>query len=619
MDVFEYLPQLIVAYDGSDEFANLIHVKKANKDVDYFCPCCGGTVKPRALDSSKEQSHYYHITGKCTKESQLHFFCKNWLFEVGSRFYIDSELFEVASIDIEKLYTTPFGDYRPDVTVYTSSGKTIFFEMFFTNRKTGDDYFCKWNALENDVVEVNIKEFMFKTDKDTIPRFTYLYHDGICYSKSYEKRDLYAGTIARAKRELTRQKVLNYKARIEQLDWFWIQLQNNESKEKVLESISCMTYDDMISCYEIIKRKHCVAYLKDDLLKLINQKVVRDVGSKLDLPKDENIYFDLKQHHGRTYEFGIRLKISLPHIIFDDFYKRCVYKGYDFDKLTGYPKIVFKKNIFSYDEVIIPQNRIGELKDIFKETVLYKKMIETYEKELCDFENDVYQIRVKNNFYTILKKTDDDCYDVILDNYQLNTTDINVLKTKIVEQLTENEEKKFLESAKNNRYYRESVNQLSHYHGIDSKITFDYKYPYYGKEKGIYINLWLYGYQIYSIQISPSEDDLLKAINEYKQYLDDFITQYSIVFELINEINNCKNKLWNAEFSIDNNGISRLILYINIHSKIYNDSRLHKNICLSDVNVSDRGNIIHLIETSMKQLTKELECYGHRIWFEGRN
>ena len=75
-------------------------------------------------------------------------------------------------------------------------------------------------------------------------------------------------------------------------------------------------------------------------------------------------------------------------------------------------------------------------------------MIETYEKELCDFENDVYQIRVKNNFYTILKKTDDDCYDVILDNYQLNTTDINVLKTKIAEQLTENEEKKFLESAK---------------------------------------------------------------------------------------------------------------------------------------------------------------------------
>ena len=108
MDTFEYLPQLIVAYDGNDEFANLIHVKKADKDNNYFCPCCGGTVKPRALDSTKEQSHYYHITGKCTKESQLQFFCKNWLFEKGSKFYIDDNLFEVDSIDIEKIWNTQF-------------------------------------------------------------------------------------------------------------------------------------------------------------------------------------------------------------------------------------------------------------------------------------------------------------------------------------------------------------------------------------------------------------------------------------------------------------------------------------------------------------------------------
>ena len=52
MDNFEYLPQLIVAYDGDDEFANLIHVQKANKDNNYLCPCCGGIIKPRALDSN---------------------------------------------------------------------------------------------------------------------------------------------------------------------------------------------------------------------------------------------------------------------------------------------------------------------------------------------------------------------------------------------------------------------------------------------------------------------------------------------------------------------------------------------------------------------------------------
>lgn len=31
MDIFEYLPQLIVAYDSDDKFANLIHVKKLIK------------------------------------------------------------------------------------------------------------------------------------------------------------------------------------------------------------------------------------------------------------------------------------------------------------------------------------------------------------------------------------------------------------------------------------------------------------------------------------------------------------------------------------------------------------------------------------------------------------
>ena len=320
MDIFEYLPQLIVAYDGNDEFANLIHVKKADKDNNYFCPCCGGTVKPRALDSTKEQSHYYHITGKCTKESQLHFFCKNWLFEKGSKFYIDDNLFEVDSIDIEKIWNTQFGDYKPDITVYTTSGTIIYFEMFFSNRKTGDDYFCKWNALGHDVVEVNIKEYMFKTDEKVIPIFKYLYHDGVCYSKTYEKRDLYANTIARIKREFTRQKVFNYKARIEQLDWFWKSIQSNDTRESILEILSAMSYEDLLSCYEIIKRKQCVLYLKNDVINMINQKVLDKVRKTLDLPHDENVYFDLKHIRGRTYEAGIRLNLQTEHIIYDDLY-----------------------------------------------------------------------------------------------------------------------------------------------------------------------------------------------------------------------------------------------------------------------------------------------------------
>lgn len=68
MNVFEYLPQLIVAYDSNDEFANLIHIKRAKQDEEYYCPCCGGIVKPRALDSTKEQSHYFMLQENVQKK-----------------------------------------------------------------------------------------------------------------------------------------------------------------------------------------------------------------------------------------------------------------------------------------------------------------------------------------------------------------------------------------------------------------------------------------------------------------------------------------------------------------------------------------------------------------------
>ena len=101
-----------------------------------------------------------------------------------------------------------------------------------------------------------------------------MYHDGICYSKTYVKRDLYATTISKIKNELTRQKVLNYKARIEKLDWFWKKVIENSSKEDILKCIDAMPYEDMVSCLEIIKRKQCVSHLKKDVLDTINKKVI---------------------------------------------------------------------------------------------------------------------------------------------------------------------------------------------------------------------------------------------------------------------------------------------------------------------------------------------------------
>lgn len=613
MEIFEYLPQLIIAYDGNDEFANLIHVKKADRDKNYFCPCCGGTVKPRALDSNKEQSHYYHKTGKCTKESQLHFFCKNWLFEKGSKFYINDELFEVSSIEIEKSYFTPFGTYKPDVTVHTTNGKIIYFEMFFTNRKTGDDYFCKWNSLGNDVVEVNIKEYMFKTDTSIFPSFTYLYHDGICYSKPYVKRDLYANTIARIKRELTRQKVLNYKARIEQLDWFWQEVRNN-TKESILEIVSKMEYEDMVSCYEIIKRKQCVSYLKKDVLNIINQKVILDVRKTIDLPYNENVYFDLGHVKGRTYEAGIRLNLKTEHISYNKLYTHMPhkfnYEKFKYEKSKTLPKIVFNKNIFNEKELVIQETKIVILKDIYDYVIKYKEKLLAYEENLSKFENDKYKIRVKNDLHTVLVKSNNDNYNVLLDNYvSIDNFNIDTLIKEIDKKMNDNENREFLDILFISDEYNLFLSKLKTYKGIDIRVDISKNDEYY--QNNIRFKLYISERIVYNEKLERNINDFIEKAKECEIIIQNFIKSYSITINLVNKINSCKNNFWKAQFSFDYNRY----LVIEVDQKYFFPKRYLtlEKIRFEDFNELTEQDIVKHLEIGMKKVLNNMERCGYRV------
>lgn len=613
MDFFEYLPQLIVAYDDNDEFANLIHVKKANQDTKYYCPCCGGVVKPRALESTKEQSHYYHITGKCTKESQLHFFCKNWLFEKGSKFYIDNDLFEVDSINIETSLDTLFGKYKPDITVYTTCGKTIYFEIFFSNRKTGDNYFCKWDALGNAVVEVNYREYMSKTALDVIPKFTYLYHNGICYSKAYVKRDLYATTIAKIKNKLTRQNLLDYKARIEKLDWFWQKIIVNAPREDIISCIYSMPYDDMVSCYEIIKRKQCVSYLKKDVLDTINKKVLYSVRNSIDLPFDENIYFDVKHYKGRTYEVGIRLNIQTKHIIYNDFYLRCKYNGYDLEKSNGYPKIIFKRNMFNIEEIDIPNNKIPELSDIFYKTVEYKKRLIDYEKKLSRFEDKGYKVRFNNNYYTVLRELDDGKFESILDGKFIEKLDIDLLSQEIQLELKEIAEKDFLKKYIKSNEVQVLISELQSYKNVDAKVHVGYKKNCGNNQgPGIYLDLEIYNGTIYSKKLTLDKNKFLDVIESSKQEIDNFIGKYGIAIDLTSQINNCKNSFWKAGLTFNCLGILRLeIDQVYINSSEYHMTQEY--IDLSEDFLSSNEVLYRTLVSKMKHVLYNMEKYGYRV------
>ncbi len=608
MDIFEYLPQLIVAYDGNDKFANLIHVQKSDKAKTYYCPCCGGTVRPRALDSNKEQSHYYHITGKCTKESQLHFFCKNWLFEKGSKFYINDKLYEVDSIDIEKTWKTPFGDYKPDVTVHTVTDDIIYFEMFFSNRKTEDDYYCKWSYLGNNVVEINIKEYMSKTKANIIPLFTYLFHNGVCFSKSYIKRDLYANTIAKIKQELMRQDILNYKARIERLDWFWQKIMSNESRESILEAISTMSYEDMISCYEIVKRKHCVSYLKNDVLDMINKKVISDVRETLNLPYDEDIYFDLCHVKGRTYEAGIRLNVKTEHITYNKLFASCNNHWYDFDKLKEFPKVVFSKNVFGADELVVPEKNQQELRKIYEYVFKYREKLFQYEKELSSYEKDIYKIKMKDDLYTVLIK-EDGKFNVLFENRYISGFDIDDLAKEMTSEIADNENGLFLERLFSSDEYNSFLLIIKSYKNIDIRLDIS-KYNGHTRN-GIKFKMYICDRRIYDEELKPDLNDFINKKNECKLLIDNFMISYATVLDFVNQINSCKNNFWKADFSFDHNGYPT----VEIDQKHFIPKKYLtlSKIRFTELDSLSEQDIANCLKLCMLEVLKNMERCGYRV------
>jgi hypothetical protein len=612
MDIFEYLPQLIIAYDGNsdDKFANLIHISKAEKEKDYYCPCCGGNVKPRALSSTKEQSHYYHITGLCTKESQLHFFCKNWLFEKGSKFYIEDELFEVDYIEVEKTWNTKFGDYRPDVTVYTSTGEVIYFEMFFTNRKTGDDYFCKWNELENDVVEVNIKEYMYKTDVNEIPSFTYLYHDGKCYSKEYIKRDFYANTIQKLKNQITRKDLLNYKQRIEKLDWLWQYIMSEDQRDKVTETIKEMCYEDQVSCYEIIKKKNCVKYLKDDVLKIINDGIEEQARNELGLPKNDNVYFSLEHIKGRTYEAGIKLSIETQHISYNSILIH--YNNWNINQFNSakFPRIVFSKMVHTLEEISIPKEARSKFKYIYHETIEIGQKILDLETDLSKFEREQYKIRLKDGKYTVLAKIHDKNFEEVFSNHYLKDVfDLKDLEENIQYAIKEIHDKEYLESILKNEKHILMINDLKNHKNINCNITLKYEKNYYDyKCSGIRLKGYIDSHCIYDTML---DNNFEECIDGLRNCFGNFLSEYEVPLRLVDKINNCKNNLWKAIFSFSC-GIPSVLIKINL-KEIYESDE----VSLCDCDFTSENAITLLLENTMRNIINYVEKYNDcRIFWE---
>src|SRR5574344_200742 len=288
------LPQLILAMDTNDGNGQYVLIQNAKEDETYYCPCCGGEVKPRAYKKDKEyqvQPHFYHINGGCTEESYIHYVCKMLLTKKNCKFKVGDKEYSVKSVDVEKTYDTKFGKYRPDVTIVTKEDKVFFAEIAHTSQKT-QEYLPKWDELGNDVIEIKSNEFINVIVENKIPSFKLIYSNGQCFVKSSLHED-YTKFIYKRKVDWKRQDLLNYKIQWERLDWFFIKLQEYKlgktSYENMLNSFKQVDRIDKPLLFDLIKKQSCLKGEKQQFRDIINNEMDKYLQEKVEEYKNKGI------------------------------------------------------------------------------------------------------------------------------------------------------------------------------------------------------------------------------------------------------------------------------------------------------------------------------------------
>lgn len=323
------------AKDVDGDIITIDEVNVKNKDNTYSCPMCGSELIPKAIkNNSLVSSHFAHVDkSKCTGESMIHFWFKNKFLIEGDKFKVVSDIekeYICKEILVEQSYEVDGKIYKPDVTVKTECGNTIYFEMNYSNKKKVEEYIDIWLGLKNIVVEVDIKSLMNKSE---IPTFKALFYEG----KELHTRedDLYDNTIGKYKKIKNIQALdENLKEEINRLDWLWEDVKlfkhGNKSIEYIFNMINlieskdsrCVVVDILKSsmCNNILKEyiEFKKAYILDglhlDTTLLKNEKY--EINYKINIPYKiyERVYggFLVEFNSGRTniYKENTNAKIS---------------------------------------------------------------------------------------------------------------------------------------------------------------------------------------------------------------------------------------------------------------------------------------------------------------------
>lgn len=612
------MPQLIIGLDSLDDDANYIHIDDAKDDLNYYCPCCKGLIKPRAYKKDEDyqvQPHFYHVDGGCKEETFVHYICKEWLFVRGCKFIVNGITYEVDSVEIEKTLHTSFGNYRPDIIVTTTYGKTFYFEIKTSNKKT-ELYAPKWDELGNDVVEVDTRYFINQKYKNDVPTFDLIYSDGCCYIKTYTNKD-YDNIIGNRKIEWKRQDKLNYKIQWEKLDWFWDSLSKYKKGEyekyKIIETFALLDISDRIWCYKNICGKFA-----DDL--------------KYDFADNINKYYflaiDALKEEFPDLEISLEHKSKLIYILHME--KRIPCKSYDCN-VRYKRKIRMEKDLFLPDidlvrnDIKTLQDRsviyVEKLKDMDKNFSLeFVKCIcpDTIwiarEKDLSQYQwKVVFQDNIHNRF--IKEEIGQSNYYIDEISSERLSFDYYRIKRKAISDLDLEIQEYLLQKDQELNKYIDSVCKKT-----KSKIRYEGNKIYllsYGQKINMYVNKLFY-----HSDDTPSDEclfelknntDLTNILQEVKTKLNKIIRYHCLLKSVMKnyrkKINSCKNHCWHISESV-NHPYSFIIALHDKETYAYSDFTLNPPFTKKSIDsqlatvmnklASGENGIIRLMEVNSK-------------------
>lgn len=409
--------KLWFAKNQNEQIITIDEIKEDNRNDTYLCPVCGSNLKPKAVKSKQVTSHFAHIdASKCNSESQIHFWFKHKFIEKGDKFTVAADKvreYVCKDILVEKYYETEYGTYKPDVTITTECGNTIYFEMAFSNKKKVKDYLDLWLELKNIVVEVDIRQLMFKDEHSS---FKVLYYEGKCFN--IKGNDTYYNTIGKYKEGKLKGNVDEFmKNRIRKLDWLWDDIFRYKKGEINIDDLSSLMdsidKEDREIMEKIFKKPSCTNVMYDYMENKLNKKYIE-------------ISQFISNEYGEEYKKYLHKYLEYVRIPFvGSWYESKI----SIDDLANESSSVFDFSRNDYTERILkeidslmPKNKIIEiynfnvkkLQDKISQNYIYHNMVEYLNPKKF------YNIIIKVNKYRR------NIIDKFMINFELRYKDIKI-------------------------------------------------------------------------------------------------------------------------------------------------------------------------------------------------